>query len=837
MRWKMHWRVAAALMCGAAGLVGAGFALGVPSELSATTSAPNCGAYEVLLAHSDGAVSVDAPSACADPTFYGSMAGKALNSPIVGLASTPDGGGYWLVAADGGVFSFGNAQFYGSEGSVKLNAPIVGIASSPDGLGYWLVASDGGIFAFGDAGYHGSMGGTRLNQPVVGMAADAQTGGYWLTAADGGVFNFDAPYFGSLGNLHLNAPIRFVTGTPDDGGYRMVGSDGGVFNFGDAIYYGSAATAGSRGWGALATTPDGDGYWLFAGTSSGNGATVDPFGDASPTLSGVGGNSSGAPIIGAATLFAATVPVVTTEPVSQRVDAGTVATFSAAASGLPMPSVQWQASVDNGKTFVDIANATSTTLSFTTVSSESGGQYRAVFTNAAGRAVTAVATLTIGDEPQVTTQPASQKVDAGAVVTFTAAAAGTPAPSIQWQVSSDEGSTFSPVASDTTDTLSFTTTAADDGNQYRAIFTSSSGSATTDTATLVVIPAGDVIPSSAGGYFADASCGTSTMCVAVGGTATSGALIELSDNGGSSFFTAAVPSTTSALRSVSCNDASHCVAIGLGSVLESIDGGVTWSTEALPTVTLPAPPAGETSSYAYHLLGVACSSDADCMAVGSFLVSVNGSGIQSPEYIYSTDGGQTWANSTAPTEQVEMGAVMCYPGFCIAAGEALARSTDGGATWQAVPFGNEGLFDVACTVDASACLTIGTDSATVTGQLGVSTDQGQTWTDQAADLPSGTGTIQTISCGSTTACMVVGPEPSNTGPLVVAVTGNSGTNWVAETGPSGFTNPPTASGNAPYPDVTCTSVSACFVVGTGSAGPVVSVTSDFGQTWTPGAAE
>jgi hypothetical protein len=37
------------------------------------------------------------------------------------MAVTPNGGGYWLVASDGGVFSFGNAQFYGSEGS---NRPL-----------------------------------------------------------------------------------------------------------------------------------------------------------------------------------------------------------------------------------------------------------------------------------------------------------------------------------------------------------------------------------------------------------------------------------------------------------------------------------------------------------------------------------------------------------------------------------------------------------------------------------------------------------------------------------------------------------------------------------------
>jgi beta-glucanase (GH16 family) len=50
-----------------------------------------------------------------------------------------------------------------------LNDPIVGMAATPDGGGYWLVASDGGIFSYGDAGFDGSPGGTHLNDPIVGM--------------------------------------------------------------------------------------------------------------------------------------------------------------------------------------------------------------------------------------------------------------------------------------------------------------------------------------------------------------------------------------------------------------------------------------------------------------------------------------------------------------------------------------------------------------------------------------------------------------------------------------------------------------------------------------------
>ena len=78
---------------------------------------------------------------------------------------------YWLVASDGGIFSYGDATFYGSTGSLTLNKPVVGMAGTGSGRGYWLVASDGGIFAYGDAAFEGSTGWQVLNNPVVGMAS------------------------------------------------------------------------------------------------------------------------------------------------------------------------------------------------------------------------------------------------------------------------------------------------------------------------------------------------------------------------------------------------------------------------------------------------------------------------------------------------------------------------------------------------------------------------------------------------------------------------------------------------------------------------------------------
>jgi N-acetylmuramoyl-L-alanine amidase len=144
-------------------------------------------------------------------------------APVVGMAATPDGKGYWMVASDGGIFSFGDAQFYGSEGGTPLNAPVVGMAATPDGKGYWLVAADGGIFSFGDAQFKGSTGSLNLNKPVVGMAAAPDGKGYWMVASDGGIFSFgDAQFYGSEGGTPLNAPAVGMAATPDGSGYWLV---------------------------------------------------------------------------------------------------------------------------------------------------------------------------------------------------------------------------------------------------------------------------------------------------------------------------------------------------------------------------------------------------------------------------------------------------------------------------------------------------------------------------------------------------------------------------------------------------------------------------------------
>jgi hypothetical protein len=263
--------------------------------------------------HTGGSAGTRALSSGGDAAFLGSMAGRHLNAPVVGMASTADGGGYWLAATDGGVFAFGDAPFYGSLAGAALASPIVGIAGGPAVSGYWLVSADGAVHPFGGAVWYHDMGGRALNAPVVGMASTADGDGYWLAAADGGVFAFgDALFSGSLvgeltagtgpvvgiaaftddahfvlatslGEVDVvgfsggswpdgwmqptNAPMVGVAnwGTGDRPGWWSVGSDGGVFALGYAPFYGSmGATALAAPVVGVSATPTHLGYWLVA---------------------------------------------------------------------------------------------------------------------------------------------------------------------------------------------------------------------------------------------------------------------------------------------------------------------------------------------------------------------------------------------------------------------------------------------------------------------------------------------------------------------------------------------------------------------------------------------
>lgn len=149
----------------------------------------------------------------------------------MGVASTPDGKGYWLVGSDGGIFSFGDAGFYGSfpgshpfEFSCATSAvvtnqsctlPMASMTPTNGGLGYWIAFSEGTVVPYGAATSEGGSVPSPFAAPIVGIAADPTGTGYWLVGADGGVFSYpDTSFRGSLPGMgiHVSDIVGIASG-------------------------------------------------------------------------------------------------------------------------------------------------------------------------------------------------------------------------------------------------------------------------------------------------------------------------------------------------------------------------------------------------------------------------------------------------------------------------------------------------------------------------------------------------------------------------------------------------------------------------------------------------
>ena len=82
---------------------------------------------------------------------------------------TPDGGGYWILDANGTVFAYGDATNLGSlpGGAAGGLDPASAIFTTSDGAGYWVVTALGKVYDFGDAPSDGDMSTTHLNGSII----------------------------------------------------------------------------------------------------------------------------------------------------------------------------------------------------------------------------------------------------------------------------------------------------------------------------------------------------------------------------------------------------------------------------------------------------------------------------------------------------------------------------------------------------------------------------------------------------------------------------------------------------------------------------------------------
>ena len=230
----------------------------------------------------------------------GSPTAQAVASPVVAMAATVDGKGYWLATAGGGVRAYGDATMHGTALSAQLSAPVVTIARTADGQGYWLLTAGGGVRAFGDATWFGSWSVRPLVSPAVGLVATPDGRGYWIVNRAGGLRAFgDAHNYGHPGPTHPGGPVEGMASTIDGLGYWIVTADGHLFNFGDApkLVISTHGRYFTQTVAGIATAPSGTGFWLV-----GQNGQVQSYGAQTPVF---GSNAAAAPVQPIAAITAA----------------------------------------------------------------------------------------------------------------------------------------------------------------------------------------------------------------------------------------------------------------------------------------------------------------------------------------------------------------------------------------------------------------------------------------------------------------------------------------------------------------------------------------------------
>ena len=266
-------------------------------------------------------------------------------------------------------------------------------------------------------------------------------------------------------------------------------------------------------------------------------------------------NGIGSPITTApATLTVDYAPTITGDPANVTVDAGGTATFTAAASGNPTPSVQWEYSINGSPNaplsdgiFQDatVSGSLSDTLTITDAGAALNGyQFEAVFTNTLSdsptpppsTATTTAATLTVDDGPTNVSPPSPITVNAGDNTSFTVSASGNPTPGVQWYV--NQGNGFTPLGagsvygnSVTSDTLTITcASAAMNGYQYEAVFSNGIGSPITTAPATLTVDYAPTITGDPANVTVDAG-GTATFTAAASGNPTPSVQWEYSFDG------------------------------------------------------------------------------------------------------------------------------------------------------------------------------------------------------------------------------------------------------------------------------------------------------------------
>jgi hypothetical protein len=497
----------------------------------------------------------------------------------------------WEQSTDGGLSWAPMADGNGVSGSGTATLSIAGIAESLDGYDYECVVTNVSgsatsspatlIVVTPQQGQSVRPGNGVLM--TVGPGGSLPLGYQWQVSTDGGdSWTTLSDGNGVSGSATANLAISSATDSLDGNEYECVITD----NVGSATTTPETLTVGippaievqpspqstQPGNGvnfSVTASGDPEPYYTWEVSTDG-GATfmilVDGNGQVSdtndPTLrlsnipSGWDGNeyecvitnSLGSVITLPVRLAVGTVPQITTQPTPTTETTGDSASFSVDANGFPNPTYQWQVSTNGGASFTNLADvgglvsgSATPNLDLSNVAASlNGDEYQCVITNDVGSVTTSPVALTVDTAPSFGTESGSQTVAVGTNVSFSVIAGGNPAPSYQWQVSTNSGGNWANLADgggvsgSSTATLDLSNVGLGlNGNVYQCVVSNSVGSATTTPATLTVgtVPAIAVQPAPE-----TITPGSSAeFMVTAGGSPTPNYQWQVSSDGGASF--------------------------------------------------------------------------------------------------------------------------------------------------------------------------------------------------------------------------------------------------------------------------------------------------------------
>lgn len=472
-------------------------------------------------------------------------------------------------------------------------------------------------------------------------------------------------------------------------------------------------------------------------------------------------------------------PSISVQPTGLMLVAGQSGSLSVTADGTSL-AYQWQRSA-NGVDFVDVAAATSSTLTLPQVAlADSGSAFRVTVSNALGALTSAVAHLAVGPAPAAPvflTSPASTSVVAGQAARFSVDLIGAPAPTLVWQ-SSVDAAHWSDVAGQTAAVLVVPApTLADNGLHYRAVATNASGTVTSVDA-LLSVTAAPIVPS-INGAPADVtvgSGGTAMFTVDAVGVPSPSLQWQVSTDGGAHYANVnGATATTFAWVGVGiADDGKRLRVVAQNASGSAISSAARLSVIAGPSITLqpqvqawrsglPAPifqvqAVGTGLSYQWQMRSDATAPYLDVAGATGAAASITPVTSEASVRVAVTNAaGAITFSDAAPLTRLRWSPLSRSPTIdamravrwqdantLVAAGDAgsIVRSTDAGLSWQVVREADAAHAQILNGLDvgpASTMVAVGQD-----GVILRSTDGGQHWVIVRSAVVGG-ATLRTVA--------------------------------------------------------------------------------------------